>query len=47
LLPGTADLEAAERRLRDAEVEARRDGEGVHTADPSRNGIVLTATQAA
>jgi catechol 2,3-dioxygenase len=47
LLPGTADLEAAERRLRDAEVEARRDGEGVHTADPSRNGIVLTATHAA
>ena len=47
LLPGTADLEAAERRLRDAGVEARRDGEGVHTADPSRNGIVLTATQAA
>lgn len=47
LLPGTADLEAAERRLRNAEVEARRDGEGVHTADPSRNGIVLTATHAA
>jgi catechol 2,3-dioxygenase len=47
VLPGAADLEAAGRRLRDAGVEARRDAEGVHTADPSGNGIVLTTNQAA
>ena len=47
VLPGSAELDAAEGRLRDAGVEARRDAEGVHAADPSGNGIVLTATQAA
>jgi catechol 2,3-dioxygenase len=47
VLPGAAELEAAERRLRDAGVEARRDTDGVHAADPSGNGIVLTTSQAA
>ena len=47
VLPGSAELDAAEGRLRDAGVEARRDAGGVHAADPSGNGIVLTATQAA
>ena len=47
VLPGSAELDAAEGRLRDAGVEARRDAEGVHAADPSGNGIVLTSTQAA
>jgi catechol 2,3-dioxygenase len=47
VLPGAAELDAAERRLRDAGVEARRDTDGVHAADPSGNGIVLTTNQAA
>ena len=47
VLPGSAELDAAEGRLRDAGVEAPRDAEGVHAPDPSGNGIVLTATQAA
>jgi catechol 2,3-dioxygenase len=47
VLPGWAELDAAEGRLRDAGVEARRDAEGVHTADPSGNGIVLATNQAA
>ena len=47
VLPGSAELDAAEGRLRDAGVEARRHAGGVHAADPSGNGIVLTATQAA
>jgi catechol 2,3-dioxygenase len=46
VLPGAAELDAAERRLRDAGVEARRDTDGVHAADPSGNGIVLTTNQA-
>lgn len=46
VLPGAAELDAAERRLRDAGVEARRDIDGVHAADPSDNGIVLTTNQA-
>jgi catechol 2,3-dioxygenase len=46
VLPGAAELDAAERRLRDAGVEARRDIDGVHAVDPSDNGIVLTKNQA-
>jgi catechol 2,3-dioxygenase len=47
VLPRSAELEAAEQRLRDAGIEARRDAEGVHAADPSGNAIVLTTAEAA
>jgi catechol 2,3-dioxygenase len=47
VLPGSAEVDAAEGRLRDAGIEARRDSERVHTADPSGNGIVVTTKRAA
>jgi catechol 2,3-dioxygenase len=47
VLPGSAELNAAEGRLRDAGIEARRDSKRVHAADPSGNGIVITTKPAA
>jgi catechol 2,3-dioxygenase len=42
-LPGTAELEAEENRLREAGFEPRREGDRVLVTDPSGNGVVLTA----
>jgi catechol 2,3-dioxygenase len=42
-LPGTAQLDAEEDRLRDAGFEPRREGNRVLVTDPSGNGVVLTA----
>jgi catechol 2,3-dioxygenase len=42
-LPGTAQLDAEEDRLRDAGFEPRRKGNRVLVTDPSGNGVVLTA----
>ncbi len=39
------ELDAIEGRLKDAGVEAERDEAGIHTADPSQNGILI-ATEA-
>ena len=42
-LPGAPELEQVERRLSAAGFDAKRDGDALHLADPSGNGILLRA----
>ena len=42
-LPGAPELEQVEQRLSAAGFDAKRDGDALHLADPSGNGILLRA----
>jgi catechol 2,3-dioxygenase len=46
VLPSAADVDAAERRLADAGVDATRSEEGVTAVDPSGNRVLLTSQPA-
>ena len=45
-LPGAPELEQVERRLSAAGFDAKRDGDALHLADPSGNGILLRRSSA-